>query len=288
MSKPAAKAEGGTRERIDADAAKPNPALPAVGVTLPRATRAQRDRATRALALLATHYPHAHCELVHSRPHELLVATILSAQATDVSVNKATPALFAAFKTPTDFAASTPEAIEPYIKSIGLFRSKAKAVQSAMRDVVERFGGQVPPTMDELLTLRGVARKTAGVVLGNAFGINMNVVVDTHVHRLSQRLGLVKLGANVQQTERALMASFPRESWCDLSHRLIFHGRYACKARGVACGQHPICAELGQRCELRVSAKSARMSEDAGRKSSTVIGQTGASDARKTAAPKRR
>lgn len=209
------------------------------------------------MALLRDHYPHAHCELVHSSPHELVVATILSAQATDASVNKATPALFARFRTPADFARATPQEIEPFIKSIGLFRAKAKAIHAAMSAVVDRFGGEVPRTMDELLTLRGVARKTAGVVLGNAFGINMNVVVDTHVHRLSQRLGLARPGANVQQTERALMAQFPRESWCDLSHMLIFHGRYACKARGVTCGQHPICAELGQRCELRAGPANA-------------------------------
>lgn len=224
------------------------------GFSLPKVTPAQRERAAEVLRLLQKHYSHAHCELVHSNPHELLVATILSAQATDASVNKATPALFARFKTPAEFAAATPEQIEPYIKSIGLFRSKAKAIQSAMSDVVEKFGGQVPRRMEDLLTLRGVARKTAGVVLGNAFGINMNVVVDTHVHRLSQRLGLVKVGANVQTTERTLMAIFPREEWCRLSHMLIFHGRYACKARGVECGTHELCGACGVRCELRVSA----------------------------------
>jgi endonuclease-3 len=226
------------------------------GFALPRVTPAQRARAAEVLVLLRRHYPHAHCELVHANPHELLVATILSAQATDASVNKATPRLFARFPTPADYAAATPDEIEPYIKSIGLFRAKAKAIHSAMKDVAETFNGRVPQTMAELLTLRGVARKTAGVVLGNAFNINMNVVVDTHVHRLSQRLGLVRRNANVQQTERTLMALFPRESWCELSHMLIFHGRYCCKARGVPCGQHELCTRFGDRCELRVSAKS--------------------------------
>lgn len=236
------------------------PATPAAqklefGFTLPKATAAQKARATKLLTELRAGYPNAHCELNYTSPHELLVATILSAQATDLSVNKATPALFAAFPTPADFAASTPQKIEPYIKSIGLFRNKAKSIHTAMTQLVEQFGGHVPRTMHELLTLRGVARKTAGVVLGNAFNINMNVVVDTHVHRLSQRLALAPTGANVQQTERWLMAQFPRDSWCELSHLLIFHGRYTCKARGAKCCQHPVCSDFGQRCELRISAK---------------------------------
>jgi len=224
------------------------------GFALPKTTPAQRKRAGRLLALLAESYPDAHCALIYSAAHELLIATILSAQATDASVNKATPGLFARFPTPESFAAATPAQIEPYIRSIGLFRSKARAIHESMRQVVEQFDGQVPRTMHELLTLRGVARKTAGVVLGNAFGINMNVVVDTHVHRLSQRLGLVPKGANVQQAERALMALFPRESWCALSHMLIFHGRAACKARQPSCGGHAVCKEFGSACELRISA----------------------------------
>ncbi|HZW06665.1 MAG TPA: endonuclease III, partial [Phycisphaerales bacterium] len=237
------------------------------GFALPQPTPAQRARAARLLTELRTHYPNAHCELSYTSPHELLVATILSAQATDASVNKATPALFKAFPTPADFARATPQQIEPYIRSIGLYRNKAKSIHAAMTEVATRFGGQVPRTMPELLTLRGVARKTAGVVLGNAFNINMNVVVDTHVHRLSQRLALAPAGANVQQTERWLMALFPRDSWCELSHLLIFHGRYTCKARGVQCCQHPVCSGFGQRCELRVSAgpvKAAAQARQAG------------------------
>lgn len=225
------------------------------GFVLPKPTAAQKARALKLLAELRRDYPNAHCELNHTSPHELLVATILSAQATDAGVNKATPGLFKAFPTPADYARSTPEKIEPYIKSIGLYRNKAKSIHSAMKEIVETFGGEVPRTMPELLTLRGVARKTAGVVLGNAFNINMNVVVDTHVHRLSQRLGLAPEGANVQQTERWLMALFPRDSWCELSHLLIFHGRYTCKARGVKCCEHRVCSDFGQRCELRVSGK---------------------------------
>lgn len=221
-------------------------------------TAAQRARAGELLSALREHYPDAHCELTHTCPHELLVATILSAQATDVSVNKVTPALFKRFPTPAAYAASSPEEIEPFIRTIGLFRNKARAVHGAMTTIVERFGGEVPRTMEGLLTLRGVARKTANVVLGNSFGINEGVVVDTHVQRLAVRLGLAPGGSSVAEIERRLMALFPRESWCDLSHLLIFHGRRACKARMAGCAAHPICAKFGGRCELRVTAPKAR------------------------------
>lgn len=219
----------------------------------PRISEARRARALALLEALREHYPDAHCELNYRTPHELLIATILSAQTTDVAVNKATPALFAAFPTPADYARATPQQIEPYIKSIGLYRNKAKALHAAMGAIVERFDGRVPATMDELLTLRGVARKTANVVLGNAFGINAGFVVDTHVERLSKRLGLAPKGANVAVVERWLMAQLPQESWCDASHMLIFHGRRACKARpaGGTCCEHPICREFGDSCELR-------------------------------------
>lgn len=227
---------------------------PPIPFKLPRVSPAGRVRAAELLAALREHYPDAHCELRHSNPHELLVATILSAQATDVSVNKATPALFARFPTPAHYAAAAPADIEPFIKTIGLFRNKAKAVHAAMRDVAEKFNGRVPRTMDDLLTLRGVARKTANVVLGNAYGINAGFVVDTHVQRLAVRLGLAPPGATTAVIERRLMSLLPRESWCDASHTLIFHGRQACKARGVACGSHPVCARFGSACELRVSA----------------------------------
>lgn len=235
---------------------EPRPDQPPIPFKLPRVSPAQRARAEELLGELRRHYPDAHCELVHSNPHELLVATILSAQATDAGVNKATPALFARFPTPASYAGATPADIEPFIRSIGLFRNKAKAIHAAMQGVTERFGGGVPRTMDELLTLRGVARKTANVVLGNAFGINAGFVVDTHVERLAVRLGLAARGTSTAMIERRLMALLPRESWCDASHMLIFHGRRACKARGVACGAHPICARFGSACELRVSAAS--------------------------------
>jgi endonuclease-3 len=223
---------------------------------LPRTTPAQRARALEIAKALEAEYPEAHCELNFSTAHELVVATILSAQATDVSVNKATPALFKAFPTPADYARSTPEELEPYIRTIGLFRNKAKAIHAAMKDVHERFGDQVPRTMTELLTLRGVARKTANVVLGNAYGINVGFVVDTHVERLAKRFALAKREDTVAMVERRLMALFPRASWCMMSHRLIFHGRRACKARGASCEDHPICVRFGTACECRGSAKA--------------------------------
>lgn len=214
-------------------------------------TKVQKTRAVRLLAALREHYPTAHCELTYTNPHELLVATILSAQATDVGVNKATPALFARFPTPAEYAAATPAEIEPLIKSIGLFRNKAKSIHAAMTVVHERFGGKVPRTMEELLTLRGVARKTANVVLGNAFGINAGFVVDTHIHRLSERLCLAPRGATVAKVEQHLMSLFPQDAWCEASHMIIWHGRRACKARGNNCANHPICKEFGTCCELR-------------------------------------
>jgi endonuclease-3 len=225
--------------------------LEGIPFELPVVDARQRARALELLAALEADYPSAHCELTYSKPHELLIATILSAQTTDVGVNKATPALFARFPTPRDYAGARPEDIEPYVRSLGFFRNKARAVHEAMRAVVERHGGEVPRTMEELLGLRGVARKTAKVVLGNAFGVYAGFVVDTHIERLSRRFGLAPKGASVQAIERWLMALFPRERWCDLSHMLIWHGRRECKARGVACSQHPICARFGVACEMR-------------------------------------
>lgn len=207
---------------------------------LPEKSEAEVRRAKRILDALRRRHPDAHCELDHGSPHELLVATILSAQATDVGVNKATPGLFARFPTPADYAAATIEEIEPHVRTVNFWRNKAKAIHSAMTSVENDFGGEVPRTMEELLTLRGVARKTANVVLGNAFGINLGVVVDTHVMRLSQRYGLTE-ATDQGRIEKDLMALFPRPSWCLLSHLLIFQGRRACKARGALCANDPLC-----------------------------------------------
>ena len=207
---------------------------------LPRPGPAKRARALELLAALKKRYPDAVCELTWSQPHELLVATILSAQSTDVGVNKATPALFKRFPTPRDYARATPAEIEPFVQSLNFWRNKARAVHESMAAVCERFGGQVPRTMEELLTLRGVARKTANVVLGNCFGINEGVVVDTHVGRLAKRFGLTKHDDPVK-VERDLMALIPQEDWCLVSHLLIFHGRRVCKARGGVCADDAIC-----------------------------------------------
>ena len=205
------------------------------------ATPAQRARAMRLYRALEKAWPEARCELNWREPHELLIATILSAQSTDVAVNAAVPALFKAFPSPEAFAAAQPSDVEPRIATIGLFRNKARSVVESMQRVVEVYNGQVPDTMDELLTLRGVARKTANVVLGNAFGVNEGVVVDTHVMRLSWRFGLSDHEGKADRIERDLMARFPKQRWTMLSHLLVFHGRYACKARHGTCGEHPVC-----------------------------------------------
>jgi endonuclease-3 len=218
-------------------------AQPEIGFPLPRKTDAQRTRARRLLKALDAAYPGARCRLDWSAPHELLAATILSAQATDESVNAATPALFRRFPTPAAFAAASADDIAPFVRTIGLWRNKARALQESMAALVERHGGEVPRDMDALLALRGVARKTANVVLGNCFGIQAGVVVDTHVGRLALRLGLTRHEDPVK-AERDLMALFPRERWCDLSHLLIFHGRAACRARGNTCAEDAICREF--------------------------------------------
>ena len=223
---------------------------PEIGFELPRKTARQRERALQLLAALDARYPHAKCRLDWKVPHELLIATILSAQATDEGVNAATPALFAQFPTANHYAAASADEIAPFIRTIGLWRNKARAVYESMRMLVDQHGGEVPRNMQDLLALRGVARKTANVVLGNCFGIQAGVVVDTHVGRLAERLGLSKHTDPVK-VERDLMALFPRERWCDLSHLLIFHGRAVCKARGNTCSSDDIC---GKFCALAAKA----------------------------------
>ncbi|MEX2212676.1 MAG: endonuclease III [Phycisphaeraceae bacterium] len=179
-------------------------------------------------------YPDAHCALEHKNAFQLLIATILSAQCTDVRVNIVTPGLFKKYPTPKAFVEAPIEAIEEVIRSTGFYRNKARSIKGASTLLVEKFGGKVPDTMEELLQLPGVARKTANVVLGNAFGKNIGVVVDTHVQRLSNRMGLTAKKEPVK-IEPELMALFPREEWTMLSHLLIFHGRQVCAARKPAC-----------------------------------------------------
>jgi endonuclease-3 len=216
---------------------------------LPGVTRAEKNRAKKIADALDKHYPDAFCELTHSNAYELLIATILSAQSTDAGVNKATPKLFKAFPTPQDYADASPAEIEPYIKTIGLFRGKAKSIHESMTSLVDNFNGEVPSSMADLLTLRGVARKTANVVLGNAFDINDGFVVDTHVQRLAWRFGLVdEPKSNTAQIEKRLIVLFPRDRWSKLGHQLVFHGRYGCTARPNCKHDHPICVKFGVNC----------------------------------------
>lgn len=199
-----------------------------------RGVNATLERATTIQQRLAAEYPDAHCELDFRSPFELVVATILSAQCTDRRVNMVTPALFARFPTPEALAAADPEEVEEIIRSTGFFRAKTKSLRGMAGALVERHGGEVPSTMDELVRLPGVGRKTANVVLGNAFSINEGVVVDTHVARVSGRLGLTRHDGPVD-IEQDLMRLFERDTWTMLSHLLIWHGRRVCIARKPRC-----------------------------------------------------
>ena len=197
--------------------------------------RMTRQKRAEALALeLPRIYPNAHCELDFSTPLELLVATILSAQCTDVRVNMVTPSLFARCQKAADYASIPQEDLEALIHSTGFYRNKAKSIRGMGAALIEKHGGEVPRTLAELASLPGVGRKTANVLLGNAFRINEGVVVDTHVGRLSLRLGLTTHRDPVK-VEQDLMKLFPRSSWTDLSHWLIWHGRRRCKARNPDC-----------------------------------------------------
>jgi len=198
-----------------------------------------RQRAPQILARLGELYPHATCSLNWRSPWELLVATMLSAQCTDERVNQVTPALFARFPDAAAAAAVDSAEVEPYVRSTGFFRNKAKNIVGASRLLIERHGGAVPASMEELLQLPGVARKTANVVLAHAFGINAGVTVDTHVRRLSQRLGLTKQ-SDPRRIEPDLMKLVPRSEWENLAIRLIFHGRAVCNARKPDCPHCPI------------------------------------------------
>jgi endonuclease-3 len=192
------------------------------------------ERVRQIIAGLDEMYPGVTCALTHRSAWELLVATILSAQSTDVRVNMVTPELFKKYPTVQDFAALQPEQLQPDIYSTGFFRNKAKSVVGAARKIVADFGGKVPQTMDELLTLPGVARKTANVVLGTWFKKNEGVVVDTHVTRISRRLELTKQ-EDPKKIEEDLMKIVPRDRWTDFSHEVIWHGRKLCIARNPKC-----------------------------------------------------
>ncbi|MSU41833.1 MAG: endonuclease III [Pedosphaera sp.] len=215
---------------------------------MPRETNAAKSlRCANIIAGLQRAYPDAHCELGHANPLELLVATILSAQCTDKQVNIVTTDLFKKYRTAADYAAAPADEFANDIRRIGLYRNKAKNIQATCRLLIEQHGGAVPRTMEELVALPGVGRKTANVVLGNAYGINVGIVVDTHVGRLSARLGLTRHTAP-EKIEQALIQLVPREHWANFSHWLIWHGRRRCAAR------KPDCA----RCEIRTHCPSAK------------------------------
>jgi endonuclease-3 len=196
--------------------------------------QARRARAQRIMAGLAAAYPDAHCELNYSNPLELLVATILSAQCSDRQVNIVTAGLFQKYRAAADYAGAPLAELEDAIRRIGLYRNKAKNIKAACQTLVEKHGGEVPRAMEELTALSGVGRKTANVVLGNAFGVNAGVVVDTHVARLWQRLGLSSHTAP-DKIEADLQALAPQKDWTLLSHWLIWHGRRRCFARNPEC-----------------------------------------------------
>jgi endonuclease III len=193
-------------------------------------------------------YPDAHCELTYETPLQLLVAVILSAQCTDVRVNQVTPALFARYQTAADFAGADRAELEALIRPTGFFRQKARFIQECCHRLLHTYGGEIPDNMSDLLTLTGVARKTANVVLGEIYGIAEGITVDTHIKRLSGRLGWTK-ATSPQKVEKDLMQIIPKESWIEIAHLLIFHGRRVCAARTPDCPN----------CTLNDSCPSARL-----------------------------
>jgi endonuclease-3 len=193
-----------------------------------------KKRTAEIIKRLKKTYPDAHCALNHTTPFELLIATILSAQCTDERVNIVTADLFRKYRGPEDFVKISQQELERDIHSTGFFRNKAKNIKAASQRLIEVYGGEIPRTMEDILTLGGVARKTGNVVLGNAFGIASGVVVDTHVSRLSQRLGLTE-EKTPEKIERDLQELVPKKGWVMFSHWLIFHGRQICNARKPKC-----------------------------------------------------
>jgi endonuclease-3 len=242
--------EGARNAALAKVAAKMSAAKRARGTEKPVTSRAGKERAGRYNPLAAERvqeilkrlnqtYPDVTCALHHQDPWQLLVATILSAQSTDVNVNRVTPELFRKYPTVQDFAALTPEQLQPDIYSTGFFRNKAKSVVGAAKKILSDFGGRVPEDMDQLLTLPGVARKTANVVLGTWFRKATGVVVDTHVTRLARRLELTR-NAEAAKIEQDLTQVIPRDRWILFSHQLIWHGRKLCMARSPKCAECPL------------------------------------------------
>jgi endonuclease III len=215
---------------------------------MPRETAKEKiARTKKIIAGLEKTYPDAHCELVHQNPLELLIATILSAQCTDKRVNIVTENLFKKYRSAADFANAEISELENDIRTTGFYKNKARNIKGACGDIMQKHGGQVPKTMGELIQLGGVGRKTANVVLGNAFGINVGVVVDTHVARLSHRFGMTR-HSQPEQIETDLMALVPQAQWALFSHLLIWHGRRRCFARKPDCANCEVlklCPRIG-------------------------------------------
>jgi endonuclease-3 len=236
-----AKSRGKLRKSIVGTTGK----KPAKAAIVARVVGAGTDpkRVAAILARLAEAYPAATCELKHENPFQLLISTILSAQCTDVRVNEVTKTLYKKYKGPEDFAYANPSELEQEIRPTGFFRNKTKSIMGASKGIIEKFAGKVPQTMEEILKLPGVARKTGNVVLGTGFGIAVGVVVDTHVMRLSRRLDLTK-HEEPKKIEQDLMRVIPQDKWIQFSHQLIWHGRRVCvarKPRCVECNLESIC-----------------------------------------------
>ncbi|WP_430609140.1 endonuclease III [Enterococcus sp. DIV0876] len=215
-----------------------------------------KDKTLQAVETMFEMFPDAHGELVSRNAFEMLIAVILSAQATDVSVNKVTPALFAAYPTPQALSAAPVEEIMEKIKSIGLYRNKAKNIKACASELLLRFDGQVPQTREALVSLPGVGRKTANVVMGDAFGIPA-IAVDTHVERVSKRLRICRLDANVIEVEQTLMKKIPENLWVKTHHSMIFFGRYHCTARAPKCEICPL-LPMCQDGKIRMKAKTSK------------------------------
>lgn len=227
--------------RTKAKGAKP--AKAAQAAKLARAAGADPKRVAAILAKLDEAYPNATCELNHKNAFELLIATILSAQCTDVRVNQVTETLFKKYTDAKAFAYATPSELEQEIRPTGFFRNKTKSVMGAGKGILENFGGEVPRTMEEILTLPGVARKTANVVLGTAYGIPSGIVVDTHVQRIANRLDLTRK-EDPKKIEQDLLQVIPKDRWIQFSHQIIWHGRRVCQARKpkcVECNMESLC-----------------------------------------------
>ena len=246
-AKKAPKKPGKKPEKVSRPKSKGKPITAAAAPSKTQQRTAKKASPTAALVAvtykkLRERHSDAHCELDHDSPFQLILATVLSAQSTDVMVNKITPELFQRWPTPASLADADPAQVERVLNKIGMFRQKTKNVIGLSKRLIAEHHGEVPRSLDELVKLPGVGRKTANVVLGVAFGTPEGVVVDTHVQRISQRLGWTK-HTEPQDIERDLMALFPRADWDMLSHTLIFHGRRVCAARKPACAACPVSAE---------------------------------------------